>query len=448
MTGYARGSAGAPTARDVAARLVAETLESGRPLSGRQEVALAVLDERDAALARQLVFGSLRWLRRIDHVLATVSSRPLAHVDPAIAAILRVAAFQLLYLDRVPPHAAVDEAVRAAKSKVRRAAGFVNAVLRRIAAAPRLDDWPLDLTDPTERLAVELSYPTFLVRRWLESFGAERARAMLEAGNRPKPQHLLAFTELGGRAALRDELERDGIDCVVSQISSLGLIVRRGNALRSRAFVEGRCYIQDEVSQAAALIPPPVADERVCDVACGPGGKSLALIAAEPRVRIVAADRSLPALGRLRANLRRMGRRLPTVASDLRRPAIDGCFARVVLDLPCSGTGTFRNHPELKWRLSESSIAASGERAVELMRAAVPLVEKGGVLVTITCSVEPEENELAVERLVASEPRLKRVEPSSDGLAGATLPSSSPLLWCVPPEDDHDGFTVNVIARR
>lgn len=424
------------------------TLQSLAPVESFLDTALERFDERDQGLLRELVMGSLRWLRRLDHVISTASSRGFDQIEPALHSPLRIAVYQLLFLDRVPAHAAVHEAVEQAHQLTHRGgASFVNGVLRRVAREPRLEDWPVKEADPVRRLAIEKSHPDFLVARWLERFGRERALELMEANNRPKPMQILAFRDHGGRELLAEALIDEGLEVEAASLSPLGLTVRRGNPLATAAFRRGDFYIQDEASQAAALMPPPRPGERILDAAAAPGGKSFSLIAHEPTVRITAADVSLSRIGVLRANLRRLRRELPLLVADAGLPPFERPFDRVILDLPCSGTGTLRRHPELKWRISEGEIGRLTRQALRLLEGGAPRVEPGGLLVAITCSLEREENEAIVARFLETHPEFSPVplegvlEPA---LAGGIL---GPGGWRVLTSGDHDGFTVHVLAK-
>jgi 16S rRNA (cytosine967-C5)-methyltransferase len=435
--------------RVAAAWVVERTLASLAPVDTFLAGALDRYDQRDQALLRELALGTLRWLRRLDHVIGAASSRALEEIEPALRSPLRVAAYQLLFLDRVPAHAAVHEAVEEAHHLTHRgAASFVNAVLRRIARSPRLEDWPVEEPDPVRRLALEWSHPDWLVRRWAERFGLAATRELLAADNRPRPLHLLAFRDRGGRELLAEALIDEGLEVEPSRLSALGLVVREGNPLATEAFRRGELYVQDEASQVAALLPPPRAGERILDAAAAPGGKSFALLAHEPGVRLVAADVSAARLDLLRANLGRLGRRLPVLAADAGAPPFSRPFDRVVLDLPCTGTGTLRKNPEIRWRVSEAEIARLAAQALRLATAAVPLVAPGGYLALITCSLEGEENEELAGKLLARCPELAPADlaalvppPLDQGLVG-------PGHWRLLTGGDHDGFSVHVLRRR
>ncbi|HEY0514440.1 MAG TPA: transcription antitermination factor NusB [Thermoanaerobaculia bacterium] len=434
--------------RVAAAWVLERTLQSLAPADSYLESALPSFDERDQGLLRELVMGSLRWLRRLDHVIAAASNRSVEAIEPALRPLLRVATYQLLFLDRVPAHAAVHEAVEQAHQITHRGgASFVNGVLRRIARAPRLEDWPVEERDPVRRIAVERSHPDFLVARWIERWGTARTLDLLDANNRQKPLHLLAFRDRGGRELLAESLIDEGLEVEPASLSPLGLIVRRGNPLGTAAFQRGDLYVQDEASQAAALIPPPRPGETVLDAAAAPGGKSFSLLAWEPSARVTMSDVALPRAARLLDNLRRLGRHLPLAIADAAEPPFGRAFDRVVLDLPCTGTGTLRRHPEIKWRISEGEIGRLSRQALRLLEGAAPLVAPGGLLVAITCSLEREENEDVMARFLATHPELSPLplegaleSPVASGVTG-------PGTWRILTGGDHDGFSVNVLAK-
>jgi 16S rRNA (cytosine967-C5)-methyltransferase len=434
--------------RVAAAWVLDRTLQSHAPVESFLGTALERFDERDQGLLRELVLGSLRWLRRLDHVIAAASRRRFDQIEEALRSPLRIAAYQLLFLDRVPPHAAVHEAVEQAHQLTHRGgASFVNGVLRTIARAPDLDQWPVDEPDPVRRIAIERSHPDFLVARWLERFGLGRTLDLLDANNRGKPMQLLAFRDRGGRELLAEALIDEGIEVEPASLSPLGLTVRRGNPLATAAFRRGDLYLQDEASQAAAVIPPPRPGERILDAAAAPGGKTFALLAHEPSVRVTMADIALARALVVRANLRRLRRALPLAVADAGVPPFARPFDRVILDLPCTGTGTLRRHPELKWRISESEIGRLTRQALRLMDGAAPLVAPGGLLVAITCSLEREENEEVVARFLERHRELSP-EPLEEGLEGALAAGVIGAGgWRAMTGGDHDGFTVHVLRK-
>jgi len=397
----------------------------------------------------EIVRGTLRWLRRVDHVIEQASGRPVERIDRRVISTLRVGAYQLLFLDRVPAHAVVDEAVKEIRRKRGpRPAGFVNAVLRRIAERSELSDWPIEEDDPVRRLAIESSHPDLLVRRWVDRFGMEAAQALVETNNRPKATALLASRDRGGRETLLENLAAEGVVCEPSNLSPLGVLVREGRVFETEAFARGDFYAQDEAGQVAALIPPPLPGESVLDLAAAPGGKSFAMMAWEPAARLVAADRSLARLGRLRRNRNRLERNFPLLVADAGRPPLAGGFDRVVLDFPCTGTGTLRKNPELKWRISEAEISRLSDRALDLLQAASKCVKVGGLLIGISCSVEAEEGNELLNRFLARMPEFAPL-PLEDRLSEELLDGVSfPGFWRLLPAGEHDGYSVMVLTRQ
>lgn len=437
------------TVRTLAAWVVDRTLETMAPSNVYLASALARLDEPDHGLLRELALGTLRWKRRLDYVISQASHRSFERIEPALRTPLRLGAYQLLFLDRIPHHAAVHEAVDHARIATHKGgASFTNAVLRRIARLPTLEAWPVEESDPVLRLAIENSHPDFLVQRWVQQFGRTATESLLQANNRPKALQLLAFKDRGGRELLAEQLIDEGVEVEPSMVSPLGLIVRHGNPLHSESYRQGRFYVQDEASQASALLPPPKPGERILDAAAAPGGKSFTLVAVEPSVRPVLADVSPGRTFTIRDNLRRLGRQLPLLVGDASRTPLSGTFDRVIVDLPCSGTGTVRKNPELKWRLSESEIGRLSRQALRLLLSLAERVAVGGHLVAITCSLEPEENERVIDRLLKRRPDLVRADLSELLSYPMDRWIVGPGAWQILPEDDHDGFTVHVLRRQ
>jgi 16S rRNA (cytosine967-C5)-methyltransferase len=436
------------TVRALAAGVVDEVLASRHPATRPLDRAERICRPRDRALLHELVLGTLRWLRRLDFVIEAASSRRLSSIDPPLRTPLRLAAYQILFLDRIPFHAAVHEAVDEARRRTHRGGGgFVNAVLRKISGSPQLEAWSVSDRDPIRRLGIETSHPDLLVERWHRIFGDARTREILQANNIRKPWQILTFRHKGGREATAHQLAEEGVQTVPSKVAPLGLVVTVGSPLETSALARGDVYLQDEASQAAALVPPPSGPERIVDLAAAPGGKSLSLKAWDPELELVAADWSLERLGTLRENKDRLAVDLDLLQADGRLPPFRDCFDRVVLDLPCTGTGTLRKHPELKWRIQTSEIERLSSQGLHLVEAGAELVRPGGLLVVITCSLEPEENFDVITEFLRRRGGFERValqddlpEPLDDWIVG-------PGSWQILPADAHDGFTVHALRR-
>ena len=243
------------------------------------------------------------------------------------------------------------------------------------------------------------------------------------------------------------ELAADGIETAYSSLAPEGLIVRSGTPASSPAFANGLFYLQDVASQTAALVPLPERDERIYDVAAAPGGKSFSLLSYEPAVRIVAADSSLPRMRLLIANRDRLRLRAGTVVAASLGTPFTARFDRVILDVPCTGTGALRKNPELKWRVGRPEIDRLAAQGLEWMRVAAQRVRPGGMLSRVTGSIEPEENAEVIRSFLQVEPGFEplpltdRVPPAAeDAIAG-------PGSWQILPGDVHDGFTVHVLRH-
>jgi 16S rRNA (cytosine967-C5)-methyltransferase len=447
--GEAATSGRARGVRAAAAAVVERTLAAHAPADALLAAAAASFDDRDGRLLGELVYGTLRWLRRLDHVIGSAAARPVEKIDAPLLSVLRIGALQLLTLDRVPAHAAVSEAVDEARHRRGvAAAGFVNAVLRRIASASSWEAWPVAIPDAMSRLAVESSHPDRLVARWWRRFGEERTRAMVAADNGPRPLHLLGFASRGGRVELARALAAEGVATRASEVAPTGLVVLSGEPLASRAFARGDFYVQDEASQAAAQVPAPRSGERILDPAAAPGGKGLALLAREPGARVLFSDRSPARLARLRRNLERLGLECTLTIADAGLPPWPPRFDRVVLDAPCSGTGTLRRHPELRWRFREEELARLAAESARMFAALAACVAPGGLLQLVTCSIEREENEEVVASFLERHRRFERQPLDSASCPPSDAGDLAGGFWRLLPGAGHDGFSVHVLRHR
>lgn len=438
--------------REVAAWVLEQTLTTASPADTFLDQARLRCHPKDRALLVELVRGTLTWLARIDDVLEQAAARPMVKIESQLHGLMRIGAYQLLFLERIPPHAVVNEAVEHAHRITHRGAGsFVNGVLRRISRSRRLGDWPVVRSDEVARLAVEHSHPEFLVRRWVAAWGLQTTQAVLEANNRRKSVHLLAFRGRGGRELLAESLIDEGVEVVASERAPLGLrVVGEGPwsmITEVSSFARGEFYIQDEASQVAALVPPVREGERVLDLAAAPGGKAYSMTAYEPTTRHVASDVSMSRLQRMRANNRRLGLSMPLLVADAAQPPFAAVFDRVVVDAPCSGTGTFRKNPELRWRVSAEEIARLATSGATLLQGASEAVAPGGLLIWITCSLEVEENERVVEPFLAERGGFEAVDLEEALPACLVDQVVGPGIWRMLPAADHDGFTVCVVRR-
>ena len=366
---------------------------------------LAALSDRDRALALELSYGVLRHRAELDWRLAKVSDRPIPRLPSAVANILRVGAYQILHLERVPTWAAVSESVSLAKEggATARWAGFVNAVLRALLRAPA-PPWPDAATDPFEALMIRYSCPPWLAQRWIERVGIEDAEALCRRMADIPPLTIRVNALRSSRDDVARALAEKDIQSEPTPVSPAGLKLNKGRRVTTLPiFAEGAFYIEDE---AAQLIPPildPQPGERVLDACAAPGGKATHLAALMRNAgEIIATDRSPERLRLVEENCRRLGVTIITpVTMDLLQtghPALSRPFDRILLDAPCSGMGVLRRHPEAKWQKHEGLLARHQTTQLALLERVAALLRPGGVLVYSTCSTEPEENELVVDR--------------------------------------------------
>jgi 16S rRNA (cytosine967-C5)-methyltransferase len=410
---------------------------------------------------RELTLGVLRWKSALDLELASSISFPLSRLAPNLREILEVALYQIRFLDRVPNHAAVDEAVRQAReSGGVRAAKFANAVLRNLlrssgARQARAPAQGLPLppgegrgegdSEAAKSLALSFSHPEFLVDRWIERFGLEATRAILQADNQPSDLDLLTNSRQGDREALARALEAEGIETEISAVSPLGLSVKRGNALRSPLFAAGRFTVQDVGAQALPLLMP--SGDTLVDLAAAPGGKSFAALLLGRARRAIALDRSPGRLRLVWENRRRLQiDEVHPAAADVKNPPLPaGRFERILFDAPCSGTGTLRKNPEIRYRLTPAAIDGLALAQRDGLRSAARLLAPGGYLLYSTCSLEREENEAVVDDVLSADPTLE-LAPI------AALPGQAPFVagarFQMLPGPASDGFTAHLLRKR
>jgi 16S rRNA (cytosine967-C5)-methyltransferase len=376
-------------------------------------------DDRDRALASEIATGVQRWRASLDHLVAYFSKRSLDRLDPEIVEILRLGAYQLLHLTRVPASAVVDDAVdlarRAGKAS---AARFVNAVLRTIARnrhRPSLPPRPADTTDESlalDYLSITLSHPRWLAARWLARYGFENAERWCRFDNSAAPLTLRANTLKTSRDDLARALETYGIRTSPGRYAPDALIVMEGNPLGSPLADSGLFVVQDEASQLVPLAALAHSGETVLDACASPGGKTLALAAAvRPGGRVIAADVRWRRVALLRRTLTRAQMDLPIVQADLRPGLPFGPeFDCVLVDAPCSGLGTIRRDPEIRWRRDEAVLDDLAAAQTLMIDRAAAVVRPGGRLVYATCSSEPEENEAVVAAFLEAHPSFAPVD--------------------------------------
>jgi 16S rRNA (cytosine967-C5)-methyltransferase len=442
-----------PSARLRAVEVLRDVLERGGRVTALLARASRGLSPQDGDLLREIALGVLRNRARLDAELSAVSRVPLPRLAPNLREILEVALYQVRFLDRVPAYAAVDEAVAHAKaSGGARAAGLVNAILRTLLRQQPPRQPPLPPGEgrgegATGATAVArfFSHPEFLVRRWLERFGESVTMQILEADNTPSGVDLLTNTRRTDRDALAAALLAEGVSTSPSPLSPLALTVLSGNPFPSPLFAAGHFAVQDAGSQALPLLLPP--GDTLVDLAAAPGGKSFSAILHGHARRAFALDRSVERLALLAENRARLGvfDVLPAAGEILAVPLVPESFERVLFDAPCSGTGTLRKNPEIRYRVTAEAIARLARAQEEGLSAAADLLSPGGLLLYSTCSLEEEENERVVERLLARRPE---IEPAEILVSGELAAHVSGNRFRLLPASANDGFTAHLLRRR
>jgi len=409
------------------------------------------LSAADHRLATELVMGVLRWRSLLDQAVGENSSLKLDKLDPPVLTSLRLAAYQLMFLDRVPPRAAIDESVELVKrARKRSAAGFANALLRRLADSPRKAPPRTALENSTtaSELARLSAHPEWLVARWAGNFGWEAARQIC-LYDQQVPEVSLALPQFDRP----DALENQGIQLGPGFLVTRSRRVMRGDLTKLRHAKLPSIFIQDEASQLVALLVG--CGDRILDCCAAPGGKARLLADRNPKARVVAAELH-PHRARL---LRKLvpARNLQVIAADARALPLEPGFDRVLADVACSGTGTLARNPEIKWRLRKDDLFDLHRRQLEILRSVLPLVAPQGRLVYSTCSLEKEENEQVVEAALEGERSFRLVDcrelldqlRDQGEVAGKDLDSITrgPYLQTIPGVHPCDGFFAAILEK-
>jgi 16S rRNA (cytosine967-C5)-methyltransferase len=414
------------------------------------------LPRRERALLLELVQGVKRWEVRLDYLLAGLSHLPLAKLHPLVLQLLRLGAFQLLWLDRVPARAVLHEAGNLAKAKglPRSHVGFINAVLRRLAAG-EVPPLPNPAGDPVLALSVIHSHPAWLVKLWLARYGPAATTARLIANNQIPPLTVRVNTLKTDPVALMGRLAAEGVEARPGPFSPVGLIF---DSLKSSptdlpSYREGLWIFQDEGAQLAPALLPLGPDLRLVEIGAGRGGKTTHLAEAMGNSGLLVAVDSHPhRLKELQLNTRRWG---VTAAHPLRADAAQAlplkpaALDAVVLDVPCSSLGIIRRHPEIKSRLQEGDLATFPPRQQAMLEAASRLLKPGGRLLYITCTTEPAENETQISAFLARHPEYHlATDPERLPPQARTLIQPPGWFRTTPADHNLDAFFAAVLAKN
>jgi len=415
------------------------------------------LSASDHALATELVMGVLRWRSRLDDEIAAAAAQPISRLDVEVLICLRLAVYQLRWLDRIPARAAIHESVELVKrSRKRSAAPFVNAVLRKLAAAPQKPEAVPDENASPEILAGFFAHPLWMVERWAREYGRSAARRIC------KHNQSIPVTAIRLRTATANaELNQEGITLAPGALLASARRVQSGDIAKTRCFRAGQIVIQDEASQlVAALVGHKLRiGTKILDCCAAPGGKTLAMADYNPGAAILALELH-PHRARLLRKLLRSSDtadQIHIVAADARHLPTSQRFERVLVDVPCSGTGTLARNPEIKFRLKPGDLAELRQRQSAILRSVLAQVAPGGRLIYSTCSLEKEENEDVIEQALAENDsfRLLDCRAELDRLKAAgelTWPdplslTRGPYLRTIPGIHPCDGFFAAILEK-
>lgn len=371
---------------------------------------LESLSSADRGLCTELVMGIERWRSRLDDAFAP-RLRALDKLDLEVLTALRLAAYQLTFLERVPAHAAINDSVELVKrARKRSAAGLVNAVLRQLSTKPTgrmgvVEENRLGLPPRGFDLARDFAHPLWLVERWIANYGAETAQRICEF-DQQVPAAAVRLRQNEDAAAVERELATAGVKVEPGALLRSARRVAAGNITKTRACAEGRIAIQDEASQLVAALVGR--GRRILDCCAAPGGKTAATADRNPEAEVLAVE-----LHEHRARLLRKlvtNQNVAVVTADIRNYSPPGQFDCVLVDAPCSGTGTLARNPEIKWRLQPGDLADLQQRQTEILSAAATHAAPGAKLIYATCSLEPEEGEQVVARVLEHRSDLKLLD--------------------------------------
>ena len=378
------------------------------------------LSREDRALVQEIVLGVLRWRGALDYFIQRYSGRSCEQLDLPVVIALRIGLFQLRHLSRIPTSAAVNESVNLVKrARTSSAAGLVNAVLRK--ASMHLDEKAgAGIVDSLQRASVELSHPAWLLERWRAMLGKEEAEQLTRANNVPPPSAFRVNTLRATAGEVIFDLKSKGVITRESSLVPGAFVVQGGpSPIVNQAARSGLIYIQDQASQLVSTLLGPRGGHRVLDLCAAPGSKSSHIAAlAGNEAWVLACDRYPHRLATLRATCGRLGiDSIDSLVLDATRtlPFAESApkFDRVLVDAPCSGTGTLRGNPEIKWRLSAGDLARLAELQLTLLKCGAQMVAPGGRLVYSTCSIEREENEEVVRCFLESNASFRLINPNA-----------------------------------
>lgn len=446
------------TAREVALDVLVRVDEQGAYSNLLLNTSLqkSGLSREDAGLATELVYGTISRLITLDFVLEQFVSKGIVKLQPWVRSLLRLSLYQIMYLDRIPSHAAVNEAVNISKKRGHQGiSGMVNGVLRSVLRAGTLPVFPENLSE-AKRISLQHSHPLWMVKRWITEYGADTAEAICAANNEPPAVSVRVNTTMISREKLLNEMLEQGLNAAASEVSPYGIVVKGGgNMALTPWYRDGYLSIQDESSMLVAEAVAPEPGMKVLDCCAAPGGKTAHMAELMGDVGYISAnDLHLHKAKLITDQAERLG--LDSIetgsvdAMDLESTCEHASFDRILLDAPCSGLGVIRRKPDLKWRKEPEDVDSISALQKGLLESVSKLLKPGGVLVYSTCTTEQAENSEIVSAFLEQNPDFTAVTFSSplwDRLQDTAL-ARGEGIQILPNHFGSDGFYISRLQRR
>lgn len=452
-----KGKAAIASARDIALDILVKVEQQGAysNLLLNSSLQKSALSREDAGLVTELVYGTISRMNTLDYVLEEFVSKGIAKLQPWVRNLLRLSLYQIMYLDRIPSHAAVNEAVNIAKKKGHEGiSGMVNGVLRSVLRAGDLPVIP-DGLSPAKRISIQYSHPKWLVKRWITEYGVDTAEAICAANNEPPAVSVRVNTTMISREALLSQMIEQGLQASASEVSPYGIVVKGGgNLALSSWYRDGYLSVQDESSMLVAEAVAPEPGMKVLDCCAAPGGKTAHMGELMKDKGSIFANDLHPHKAKLISDqAARLG--LDSVvtgsadALELEHTLEHQSFDRILLDAPCSGLGVIRRKPDLKWRKQPEDVASVASLQGQLLQSVSKLLKPGGVLVYSTCTTEQTENSEVVAVFLKQNPDFTSItftSPLWDRMEGTAL-AEGEGIQLLPHHYGSDGFYISKLQR-
>ena len=442
------GSREAKNVRQLAAEILhkVESQKAYADLLLDHNLRTAGLNEVDRGLLTELTYGTLRWRAKIDAKLMPFLKRSLSETDSFNRNLLRITLYQLLFLDKIPAYAAVNEAVEIAKIMQPRSAGFVNGVLRNFLRQQDQHGKGEAVQSSASNLAEEYSHPQWLVDRWLSYFGSEQAKALMLASNQRAPLVVRVNQLSTTRAELLARWQAVGIIAKPGILAPQAIRLPLGATIEALpGYSEGHFQVQSEASQLISHLVGPTMGETILDACAAPGGKAthLAELSGD-RGKVIALDTSARGIVRIAQNAERLRLvSLQAIRADASKALlgdIAGPYDRIIVDAPCSGLGTLRSHPEIKWQRNDSDIARLAALQAVILQTMAQYLKTRGILVYSTCTLTVDENEQVIENFLRHNGQFELTNAARYLPESARQMVRDKYFQALPQRDDTDGF--------